>query len=85
MTALKPPCCEEAHAHLHGAILWRSPETKGREGCSAVQLLSPLLFHLQMLSDGGTRSQSHLAVPFPNSLPTEIVGGKEVMVAGFKP
>lgn len=81
MTVLKLPCCEEAQAHLHGEIVWRSPETKWRESCSAIpQLLSPLLFHLQLLSDCRTLSQNHPAVPFPNSLPTEIVREKKVMV-----
>ena len=31
-TALDRPCCEEAQAHWHEEILWRSPETKLRGG-----------------------------------------------------
>ena len=49
-------------------------------GCLATpQLFSPLLFHLQLLSKYstlGTLSQNGPAVPFPNSLPTEITRGK---------
>ena len=53
-------------------------------GCLATpQLLSPLLFHLQLLSNYSTRgtlSQNSPAVPFPNSLSTEITRGK-IMIA----
>lgn len=53
---------------------------KSREGCLAIpQLLSPLLFRLQLLSNyitWGTLSQNSPAVPFPNSLPTEVARGK---------
>lgn len=55
--------------------MWRSPE----KGLAIPQLLSPLLFRLQLLSNyttWGTLSQKSPAVPFPNSLPTEVTRGK---------
>lgn len=51
MSALTQPCGEEGQTHLRGEITGRSPETKCREGCSAIpQLLSLLLFPLQLLA-----------------------------------
>lgn len=66
MSALTQPCREEGQTHLCGEMTRRSPETKYREGCSAIpQLLSPLLFPLQLLTVEPWAHLFPFQIPYP--------------------
>lgn len=85
MTALKPPCCEEAQAHLHrascGEVLRLKKERDAQPSPAAQPSASPSPDAV-WLWDYEPEPPS---CPLSKFLAYRIVGGKKVMVVVFKP